>query len=68
MMVSGAVPRRGRRPYLDERVLGWNVGTDGTDSALPERCATDSLYFNCRILSRRNCPSGSGWVSARAFS
>ncbi len=32
--VSGAVPRSSRR-YRDERVLGWNLGTDGTDSAFP---------------------------------
>jgi hypothetical protein len=33
ILLSEAVPRSSRL-YRDERVLGWNVGSDGTDSAL----------------------------------
>jgi hypothetical protein len=34
----------------------------------PPSDSDESLYFNCRMRSCRNCRSGSCWVSAGAFS
>src|SRR5260370_47898 len=42
---TGNPDSRKVRPYRDERVLWWNVGTDGTDSAFPLRCATGHSLF-----------------------